>query len=130
MGPALLFGLVVAISLLVLGWASRRTGRTARRQGAPWLDALPWVVTGMTAVAVGLVLIPGVPVAVIAGVLAYTGVAIAATWRMVTLDRVSSWMLPSHRLARFAFSGIALVCLGLLLALLLVVADLVARMPS
>jgi hypothetical protein len=73
-----------------------------------------------------LAAIPGVPLVVILGLVAYAGVAVAGTWRMASLDRASPWMVPSRRRARIGFAAIGLTWLGLVLGLLLRIADLLA----
>jgi hypothetical protein len=129
MGPAILLGGFVALSLLILGTTMRQTGRRAGRQPPSFRRALPWILGGMLAVAAVLVAIPRVPPIVIAGLIGYTAVAVAAMWRMASLDRQSRWMTPSRRLARFGISAIALTWLGLVLGLLLGIADLIASAP-
>jgi hypothetical protein len=130
MGPAVVLAGLVALSLLLLGATLRRTDRAARRQTPPLRYAVPWIVGGVAVVDMVLVAIPAVPPMVIAGLTVYTGVAVTAIWRMANLDRTSRWMLPSRRRARIAFTAVALVWLGLILGLLLGIADLVARAPS
>jgi uncharacterized membrane protein len=129
MGPAIFLGGLVALSLLVLGATTRRAGQTSRTQTPPFREAVPWVAGGVLAVGGVLMLIPGVPAVVTAGLVAYTGVAVTAVWRMASLDRVSRWMLPSRRLARLGITAVALTWLGLVLGLLLRIADLVASAP-
>jgi len=76
-----------------------------------------------------LVVIPAVPPIVIAGVMAYTGIAATAIWRMASLDEASPWMARSRRLARFGVAAVALTWLGLVLGLLLWIAGMVANAP-
>ncbi len=124
-----MLGGFVACSLLVLGATMRQTGRRAGRQPPVFRRAVPWIAGGVLAVAAILVAIPGVPPIVIGGLIGYTAVAIAAIWRMASLDHQSRWMTPSRRLARFGISAIALTWLGLVLGLLLGIADLIASAP-
>jgi hypothetical protein len=76
-----------------------------------------------------LVVIPAVPSIVVAGVMAYTGIAATAIWRMASLDEASPWIAKSRRLARFGVAAVALTWLGLVLGLLLWIADMVANAP-
>jgi hypothetical protein len=129
MGPAVVLGALVALSLLGLGATLRRTGRSSPRRASPFRGAVPWVVGGVLLVGGALAAIPAVPPIVIGALMAYTGVAVTATWRMASLDRVSPWMPQSRRLARIGVAAVALTWLGLVLGLLLRIADLVARTP-
>lgn len=126
MGPAVILGALVALSLLVLGATLRQTGSWSRRQLTPFREAAPWVTGGVLVVGCVLVAIPRVPPVVIGGLVAYTGVAITAIWRMATLDRASRWMPPSRRLTRLAITAVALTWLGVVLGLLLRIADMIA----
>lgn len=130
MEPVLLLGGLVAGCLVVLGIAMRRAPRPSYRTAAPFRRAVPWIAGAMALVACGLALIPGIPPVVIAGLVAYTGFAVAATWRMASLDRVSPWMVPARRRARLGFSILGLAWLGLVLGLLLSLAEMVAGTPG
>jgi uncharacterized membrane protein len=118
---------VVALSLLVLGATVYRTARAPRRQTPPFRRDLPWIVGAVLAVGGVLVVIPAVPSMVVAGVMAYTGIAAAAIWRMASLDEASPWMAQSRRLARFGIAAVALTWLGLVFGLLLWIAAMVAN---
>jgi uncharacterized membrane protein len=127
MGPAAAFlGALVALSLLVLGATLRRTGPGSRRGVPPFRRAVPWAVGGMVLVGGALLVIPAVPPIVVAGLVAYTGVATTAMWRMATLDRASRWMPPSRRIARLGMTAAGLTWLGIVLGLLLRIADMIA----
>ena len=131
MGPAVLLAGLVALSLLVLGATMRRSGRRpTHRPTPPFRNAVPWVVGAMVTIGVVLVIVQGVPRIVIVGLVAYTGVAVAGIWRMASLDRVSSWMVPSQRIARIGFTTVALTWLGIVLGLLLRIADMVASVSD
>jgi hypothetical protein len=84
---------------------------------------------GVLAVGSVLVLIPAVPSIVVAGLMAYTGVAATALWRMACLDGASPWMAQSRRLARIGIAAVALTWLGLVFGMLLWIADVVANAP-
>lgn len=124
--PVVLLG-VVALSLLVLGTAMYRTGRPPRGQTPRLRRGVPWVMGAVLAVGGLLVLIPAVPSIVVAGLMAYTGVAATAVWRMAGLDRASPWMTRSRRLARMGISALALTWLGLVFGMLLWIAGMVAN---
>jgi len=127
MGPALLLAALVALSLLVFGMTMRRTDlRPVERPAPPLRKALPWVAGATLTIGVVLLLVPGVPAIVVVGLVAYTGVAAAGIWRMASLDRVSSWMVPSQRTARIGLTTVALTWLGIVLGMLLRIADMVA----
>lgn len=126
MEPAIVLGGLVALSLLALGATMRRTGRASRAEALPFRRAVPWITAGVLAVGGVLVAIPAVPPIVVVGLMAYTGVALTATWRMASLDRISPWMLPSRRRARIGIAAVGLTWLGLVLGLFLRIADLVA----
>lgn len=126
MGPAAILGALVALSLILLGVTLRRGGPGSLRQTPPFRRAVPWAVGGVLLVGGILVVIPGVPPIVIAGLVAYTGVACAAMWRMASLDRASRWMPPSRRATRLAITAIGLTWLGVVLGLLLRIADMIA----
>ena len=127
MRPATVLWGVVALSLLVLGATMYRTARAPHRQTPPLRRDVPWIMGGVLAVGGVLVVIPAVPSIVIAGVIAYTGIAATAIWRMASLDGASPWMAHSRRLARFGIAAVALTWLGLVFGLLLWIADLVAN---
>jgi hypothetical protein len=126
MGSALALGCAVALSLLVLGIASRRAAPTSRLRTPPARQALPWIVAGMAVVGGTALVIPGMPAVVVVGLTAYAGVAILVAWRMVSLDRASRWMPPEQRRGRLVVTVIGLTWLGVVLGLLLRIADLVA----
>jgi hypothetical protein len=128
--PVALFTALVAGCLLLVAAAGLATGRSSTRRRARWRGAVPWVVLAALAVGAGLALVTAAPPLVVGGVALYAAIAAAGTWRMATLDRTSPWMTPSRRLARLAFSGIGIVVLGIVLALMLVAVDLVARVGS
>ncbi len=127
MEPAIILGGFVALALLLLAAAMRRTRRPSGRAAPPFRRAAPWVAGGVLVVGAGLLAIPGVSPVVIAVLPAYAGVAIAGMWRMASLDSVSPWMPPSRRRARLGATAIAVTWLGLVLGLLLAIVDLVAR---
>ncbi len=127
MRPAVVLWGVLALGLLVLGATLVRTARASRRQGSPFRRDVPWILGGVLAVGGVLVVIPAVPSIVIAGVMAYTGIAATAIWRMGSLDEASPWMAQSRRLARFGIAAVALTWLGLVFGLLLWIADMVAQ---
>ena len=129
MRPAIALWGVVALSLVVLGATMVRTARAPRRQTPPFLRDVPWIMGGILAMGGVLVVIPAVPPIVIAGVMAYTGIAATAIWRMASLDEASPWMARSRRLARFGVAAVALTWLGLVLGLLLWIASMVANAP-
>src|SRR5512140_2930128 len=127
MRPAIVLWGVVAVSLLVLGATMYRTARAPRGQTPPFRRDVPWIMGGVLAVGGALVVIPAVPLIVVAGVMVYTGIAATAIWRMASLDESSPWMAQSRRLARFGIAAIALTWLGLVFGLLLWIADMVAH---
>jgi len=127
MRPAVVLWGVVALGLLVLGATMYRAARAPRRQTPPFRRDLPWIMGGVLAVGGVLVVIPAVPSIVVAGVMAYTGIAATAIWRMASLDEASPWMTQSRRLARFGIAAVALTWLGLVFGLLLWIADMVAH---
>ena len=127
MGPTVVLWGVVALSLLALGATIYRTGRASHRQTPAFRRDVPWIVGGVLAVGGALVVIPAVPSIVVAGVMAYTGIAATAIWRMASLDEASPWMAPSRRLARFGIAAVGLTWLGLVFGLLLWIADMVTR---
>jgi hypothetical protein len=129
MRPAIVLWGVVALSLVVLGATMVRTARAPRRPTPPFRRDVPWIMGGILAMGGVLVVIPAVPPIVIAGVMAYTGIAATAIWRMASLDEASPWMARSRRLARFGVAAVALTWLGLVLGLLLWIASMVANAP-
>jgi hypothetical protein len=129
MGPAVVLLGLLALSLVALGVTMRQTAPASRTQVPPFRLAVPWIAGGMIAAAVVLVALPGVAPVVTAGLTVYTGVAVAALWRLASLDRRSRWMLPSERRARVGISVVALTWLGVILGLMLRLADLVASAP-
>jgi len=128
--PAVALAGLLAFCLLVFGATMQRTGRMGRRPVPPFRLAVPWVVAGVVIVAIVLALIPGVPPVVILGLVAYTAVAVTATWRMASLDRASAWMPPSQRAARLGITAFALTWLGLVLGVLLRIADLLSGLAT
>jgi hypothetical protein len=129
MGPAVVVGGVVALSLLAVGLTMRRTAPGSRSQTPPFRQALPWVLGGVLVVGTILVVMPGVPAVVTVGLVAYTGVAVTSMWRLAALDRSSRWMTPARRRTRFGIAAVALTWLGIVLGLLLRIADLLAAAP-
>ena len=127
MSPAVVLWGVVALGLLVLGATVYRTARSPHGQTPPFRRDVPWIIGGVLAVGGFLVVIHAVPSIVIAGVMAYTGIAATAIWRMASLDGASPWMAQSRRLARFGIAAVALTWLGLVFGLLLWIADMVAN---
>ncbi len=126
MGLAVLLAALVVLYLFGLGLAMRRAPRVPGSRTVPYRRALPWITGGMALAASVLAAIP-LPGIVIVSITIYTGLAVAAVWRMASLDRASVWMLPSRRLARISLSVVALIWLGSMLALLLWIADMVAE---
>jgi hypothetical protein len=129
MGPAVVLCGVLALSLLVLGATLHGHGRRSCGQSPPLRQGAPWIVGGVLAVGIALVAVPAIPPIVIAGLMAYTGVAATAAWRMAGLDRASPWMTQSRRLARLGVASVALTWLGVVLGLLLWIADMIANAP-
>jgi len=127
MRPAIVLWGVVALSLLILGATMYRTARAPHRKTPPLRPDVPWIMGGVLAVGGVLVVIPAVPSIVVAGVMAYTGIAATAIWRMASLDGASPWMAQSRRIARFGIAAVALTWLGLVFGLLLWIADMVAH---
>ncbi len=66
------------------------------------------------------------PALVVVGLTAYAGVAVAAMWRMVQLDRRSRWMDPARRRFRIGISVVAVAWLGIVLGLSLWIAASIA----
>lgn len=130
MEPAAILVALIALSLFLLGVTLRRSGPGSRRHVPPFRRAAPWVAIGVVVVGAVLLEIPSVPPIVMVGMVAYTGVATAAMWRMATLDRASRWMPPSRRVARLGVTAVALAWLGIVLGLLLRIADMLAGATS
>ncbi len=130
MGPAVVLAGALGACLLLVGVAMRRVS------GPPGLDpprirgALPWVVAAELVAAALLVVFPRVPVAVVVGVHGYLAVAIVAMWRLVRLDTASPWMSPEQRRLRLVGSAVGIGWLGIVLGLLLWIADLLDRGPA
>ena len=131
MGLAVLLGGLVVLSLFVLGatlLGSRRSAKgPASSRSGPWCRSIAF---GVVLVGIVLVIVPRVPTLVIVGSMAYTGVAVAAMWRMAQLDRGSRWMEPSQRRFRLGISIVALAWLGIVLGLLLWIAAYIAGGPT
>ncbi len=125
MGPATVVGALAALTLFGVGVAMHHAPRVPGRRAVAYRGALPWIAGSMILAATALTSAPFSPV-VIAGLTIYTGLAVAAVWRMASLDRASVWMVPSRRLVRFGLSSVGLIWLGLMLGLLLWIADMVA----
>ncbi len=58
------------------------------------------------------------------GVHAYLAVAIFAMWRLVRIDGASPWMTAERRRVRLVVSAIGVAWLGIVLGLLLWIAEL------
>jgi hypothetical protein len=129
MGPAVILGGLVVVSLFVLGLTLLGSRRSARGRPVSFGPALPLIVFGVVLVGIVLMVIPRVPTLVIVGSMAYTGVAVAAMWRMAQLDRGSQWMETSQRRFRIGISVIALAWLGIVLGLSLWIAADIAGGP-
>ena len=127
MRPAVVLWGVVALGLVVLGATVYRTARTPHRHTPPFRRDALWIMVGVLAVGGLLVVIPAVPSIVVAGLMAYTGIAATAIWRMASLDEASPWMAHSRRLARFSIAAVGLAWLGVVFGLLLWIADMVAN---
>ena len=126
MAPAVAIGGLVVLSLFALALTLRARPRPASRVELRTIWAVPFVSAVVLVVGLVLLLIPGVTPVVVVGLMAYTGVAAAAMWRMARLDRGSRWMEPSQRRARIAISAMALTWLGIILGLLLGIAAAIA----
>jgi hypothetical protein len=126
MGPPVLLGGMIVLSLFVLAAAlvGARPG-TARMPGI-LRGAIPFVLAGMLLVGGLLGLIARAPTLVVGGLMMYTGVAVAAMWRLVQLDRGSSWMEPGRRRFRIAISVVAVAWLGIVFGLCLWIAASIA----
>ena len=100
MAPAVAIGGLVVLSLFALALTLRARPRPGSRVELRTIWAVPFVSAAVLVVGlVLLLLIPGVTPLVVVGLMAYTGVAAAAIWRMARLDSGSRWMEPSHRRA-------------------------------
>jgi hypothetical protein len=126
MESAALFGGLVVLSLVVLAAAlvGFRPGTTTRR--VTYRRAIPLVIAGMLLVGCLLGLVARAPTLVVVGLTAYTGVAVAAMWRLVQLDRGSRWMDQGRRRFRIGISIVAMVWLGIVLGLFLSIAASIA----
>ena len=129
MGLAVLLGGLVVLSLFVLGATLVGSRRSLKGGPISFAPAVPLIAFGVALVGVVLVIIPRVPTLVIVGSMAYTGVAVAAMWRMAQLDRGSRWMEPSQRRFRLSISIVAVAWLGIVLGLLLWIAAYIAGGP-
>ncbi len=127
MGPAFALGALLVLSLVALGVTLRASPRSPRRADLSMRRAVPWIAIVVAVVGLVLLAIPRVPPLVVVGLMVYAAVAAAAMWRMASLDRGSRWMAPSSRTARLGISAIALTWLGIVLGLLLRIADLLAN---
>ena len=128
MPPIVALGGFIILSLFAVAVTLRSAPGGARGRELPFRLAAPWVVAAVSIVGLVLALI-GAPPLVIAGLMVYAGVAVAAMWRLVRLDRGSRWMAPSHRTARIAISIVALTWLGIVLGLFLGIAASIAGAP-
>jgi hypothetical protein len=126
MGPALLLGGLIVLSLFVL--ATALVGITPGPTSRPvtYRYAIPVVVLGTVLVGVMLGVLAHAPPLVVVGLTTYTGVAATAMWRMVQLDRGSRWMEPARRRFRIGISIVAVVWLGIVLGLCLWIAASIA----
>ena len=126
MGPAVLLGGLIVLSLVVIAAAlvGVRPGAVARP--AALRGAVPIVALGMLLVGGGLGVVVHAPPLVVVGLMTYTGVAVAAMWRMVQLDRRSRWMDPARRRFRIGISIVAVAWLGIVLGLFLWIAASIA----
>ena len=129
MGLAVILGGLVVLSLFVLGATLLGSRRSAKDRPVSFGPVVPLIAFGVVLVGVVLVVIPRVPTLVIVGSMAYTGVAVAAMWRMAQLDRGSRWMEPTQRRFRLGISIVALAWLGIVLGLLLWIAASIAGGP-
>lgn len=128
MPPIVALGGFVILSLFAVAVTLRSAPGGAPGRELSLRRAAPWIVAAVSIVGVVLAMI-GVPPLVTAGLMVYAGVAVAAMWRLVRLDRGSRWMAPAHRTARIAISIIALTWLGIVLGLLLGIAASIAGAP-
>ena len=128
MPPIVALGGFLILSLFAVAVTLRSVPSSAPGRELSFRRAAPWIVAAVTVVGVGLAVIR-VPPLVIAGLMVYAGVAVAAMWRLVRLDRGSRWMAPAHRNARIAISIVALTWLGIVLGLLLWIAASIAGTP-
>ena len=128
MPPIVALGGFVILCLFAVAVTLRSAPSGAPGRELPIRRAAPWIVAAVAIVGVVLAVI-GVPPLVTAGLMVYAGVAVAAMWRLVRLDRGSRWMAPSHRSARIGISIVALSWLGIVLGLLLWIAASIAGAP-
>jgi len=126
MGLAIAFGGLVAVAMFAFGASLDRGPRSPGHRQLHPRHALPWVAGTMLLVGSVLVATPITSPLVMIGLVLYAGLAAAVVWRMATLDRASAWLPPSRRRARFTVSVIGLTWLGMVLGLLLWIADQVA----
>jgi len=126
MAAAIVLGGVVAAALFVLGALLERGPRAPGRQRLRTWHALPWVAGAMVLVGSLLSALPISSSLVTIGLVLYAGLAAGIVWRMTMLDRASAWLPPARRRARLVLSLIGLTWLGIVLGLLLWIADLVA----
>jgi len=126
MGLAIVVGGLVAGAMFALAASLDRGPRSPARRNLHRRHALPWAAGTMALVGGLLIAIPIASAVVILGLVLYSGLAAAVVWRMATLDRASAWLPPSRRRARFTMSVIGLTWLGIVLGLLLWIADLIA----
>jgi hypothetical protein len=126
MGPVVVAGGVAAMALFVIGFRTERHPRAGRARNLDRRRALPWM-AGAVILVISLVAATSTtgPI-VMLGLVPYAAFAAFAVWRMAVLDRASIWLPPSRRQARLAVSLIGLTWLGVVLGLLLWIADLVA----
>jgi hypothetical protein len=124
MGPALVLAGSLAACLLVLGVALRRSTGPGRTEAWRAREALPWVLAAELVAGALLLVFPRVPVAVVVGVHAYLAVAIIALWRLARLDAASDWMTPPQRRLRLVASAAGIAWLGIVLGLLLWIAEM------
>jgi len=129
MGLAVALGGLVVLTLGILGAMVLGGRRAAKDREVSFGPALPLIAFGIVLVGLVLGVVPRVPTLVIVGSMAYTGVAVAAMWRMVQLDRGSRWMEPSQRRFRIGISIVAMTWLGIVLGLLLWIAASIAGGP-
>jgi hypothetical protein len=126
MGSAVLLGGLVVLSLVVLAAAlvGSRTGATGRKVN--YRRAAPLAIAGMLLVGCLLGLVAHASTLVVVGLTVYTGVAVAAMWRLIQLDRGSRWMEQGRRRFRIGISIVAMAWLGIVLGLFLSIAASIA----
>lgn len=123
-------GGIVAAALFAIGAEAERRPHAPGRRDLDRRHALPWM-AGTVILTVILLAAMSITIPiVIVGVTIYSGFAAFAIWRMATLDRASSWLPPSRRNARLAVSVIGLAWLGIVLGLLLWIADLLVTLAT